>query len=110
MGPVGSRKRAARLGCAVGTAASKVLIILACLRSPTTDLQHIASNYGVVRGRSNPPTFGKRATAMRGGLPQEDLAILLPQRSLEDFACCCMRYFGHKSHIIGQPPVCHLPS
>ncbi len=60
MGPVGSRKRAARLGCAVGTAASKVLIILACLRSPTTDLQHIARNYGVVRGQGlTPATFGQ---------------------------------------------------
>jgi hypothetical protein len=58
MGPVGSRKRAARLGCAAGTAASKVLIILACLRSPMTDPQRVARNYGVVRGVGSNPNFG----------------------------------------------------
>src|SRR5215813_9549262 len=45
---------------------------------------------------------------MRSGRWQEEIAILLPQRGLEDFPGRGMRNFGHKYHVVGQPPVRHL--
>src|SRR5262249_15465263 len=110
MGPVGSRKRAARLGCAAGTAASKVLISLPVLRLPKArPAAYPTKLWRCEGGEHHPPSFcARRPDSTLSGCWQDEIAVLLPQRGLEDLSRGCVRNFGDEDHVVGKPPACDL--
>src|SRR5215470_2666604 len=111
MGPVGSRKRAARLGCAAGTAASKVLMLLPVLRLPKDRPAAYPTKLWRCEGGASaaPQAFALEGQDSRlRGCWQDEIAVLLPQRGLEDLSRGCVRNFGDEDHVVGKPPACDL--